>query len=120
MEDALLNRSDLESILEDVSYKGDAFRVSNLGEGWFIQHLYKSIDSLTGEARLCKGRKWYISPYSCRSEVVLTALKAVITNAEHEAREAFKYKGKTIFGPHMNVDKLFEFCDNEEYTEGRD
>lgn len=119
----MLNKSDVEAILEDITIgaigsKGWIF-LGEMGNGYYLQHQYYGTDSVAGGDRLCKGRKWYISPHSCKSEIVLTALKAVITNAEHEARESFKYKGKAIFGPHMNVDKLLEFCDTEEHTEGR-
>lgn len=53
-----------------------------------------------------KGRKWYISPYATDSEIVLTAFKAAATALEHEAREAFLYKGQAILGPHFDVDFL--------------
>ncbi len=57
------------------------------------------------------GRKWVISPHATKSEIVQTALKAVLTAEEHEAREHFKYRGRAIFGPHYDVDFLAGYCD---------
>jgi hypothetical protein len=48
-----------------------------------------------------------------KSEIVSTALKAVLTAEEHEAREQFQYKSKTIFGPHFDVDKLASLCESD-------
>jgi hypothetical protein len=31
-----------------------------------------------------------------------------MTSAEHRVREHFSYKGKRIFGPHIDVEKLLE------------
>jgi len=51
-------------------------------------------------------RRWYISPHSTKSEVVQTALLAVLVAEEHETREQFRYKGAKIFGPHFDVDVM--------------
>jgi hypothetical protein len=39
---------------------------------------------------------------------VRTALKAVLTAEEHEARERFLFRGRAIFGPNIDVDGLRE------------
>lgn len=52
------------------------------------------------------GRKWRLSPHMTKSEVVQTAFKAVLTFEEHEARENFRYRGRAVFGPHIDVDAL--------------
>jgi len=116
----MLTKNDVMEILDDISYlDGHQLEVGIMGNGFYLQHQYPGTDSVTGDNRLCKGRKWYISPHCCKSEIVLTALKAVITNAEHEVREGFKYKDKAIFGPHLNVDNLLEFCEGSNSTEER-
>lgn len=65
-------------------------------------------------------RKWLISPYATDSEVVQTVLKCVLTAEEHEAREAFRYKGAKIFGPHMDVDALAEFARSRRHLDVRE
>lgn len=49
-----------------------------------------------------------------KSEVVATAMKAVLAAEEHEARELFKYRGKAIFNPHIDVDALAGVCEKVE------
>ena len=41
-----------------------------------------------------------------KSEIVQTALMAVLAAEEHETREAFLYRGQRIFSPHYDVDQL--------------
>lgn len=67
--------------------------------------------NVTGLKMAWSGRKWFLSPHMTRSEVVQTALKAVLTAVEHEARERFTYRGRAIFGPHLDVDELVDLCD---------
>lgn len=54
------------------------------------------------------GRKWLLSPYMVRSEIIRTAYKAVIAAEEHEIQEKFKYRDCTVMGPHMHMDELVE------------
>jgi len=53
-----------------------------------------------------KGRKWLLSQHMTDSEIVQTALLAVLVCEEHEARERFRYRGAAIFGPHQDVEDL--------------
>jgi hypothetical protein len=39
-------------------------------------------------------------------EIVQTALKCVLTSAEHRVRESFTYGGKRCYGPHFHVNAL--------------
>lgn len=57
------------------------------------------------------GRKWYISKHMVKSEVVQTAFLAIRQFQEHELREGFRYRGKAIFNPHIDVDAILQFCD---------
>lgn len=53
-----------------------------------------------------RGRKWRLSPHMTRSEIVQTALMAVLAAVEHEAREEFRYRGEAIYGPHHDIEAL--------------
>lgn len=66
------------------------------------------VDSISEEPQ--SGRKWRLSEHMTKSEVVLTAWKAVLTAEEHEARERFRYRGARIFGPHIDVDVLADIA----------
>lgn len=97
--------------LADVRYKDFDFTVQlDNGTRYFMQVCWNGIDAVTGEPRRCKGRKWWLSDYMTRSEVIQTALAAVLVIEEHEAREEFKYKGLAVYGPHYDVDQLAELA----------
>lgn len=62
--------------------------------------------NITSEPMPWSGRKWMLSEHMTETEVVKTALKAVMSAVEHEALERFKYRGLTIFDPHLRVEDL--------------
>ncbi len=97
-----MNKIDILQILDDIEYRGWSFLVLPMGDGFCLQAAFYAGGALQ------RGRKWYVSTHATRSEVVQTALKAVLTAEEHEAREHFRYKGKAIFFPHFDVDELVE------------
>ena len=108
-------------ILDDVKYKDIKFDLRRCPEGrsylqaWAVRQCTK--------ARLVqkqKGRKWFLSKYMTKSELVQTAFKAVLTYEEHEVRESFKYKDQAIYGPHFNVDVLAQVCAGGVHTDKRE
>ena len=105
-----LMSSFVRAILSEVEYPGYRFQVGGVDRAW-LQAVFAERCAVTGALTEQFTRKWYISAQATRSEVVQTALKCVLTALEHEAREHFKYRGRPIFGPHFNVDALFEICD---------
>jgi hypothetical protein len=91
-----------------LSYKTWTFQVEKDAIGlWFLQVVAPDVDVTDGKPMVWSGRKWRVSMHMTRSEIVQTALKAVLAAEEHEARERFLYHGRAIFGPHMNVDRLW-------------
>lgn len=97
--------------LSHVQYKDVQFKVLDDGERRYLQASWPGTDAITGKPRECKGRKWLLSEHMTKSEVVQTAMAAVLAIEEHEARELFLYKGQPIFGPHYDVEKLVGLCD---------
>lgn len=85
-----------------VSYKDWQFRTSDDPDDLWLQVLIPDGD------KIYHGRKWRLSQHMTRSEVVQTALLAVLAAEEHEAREKFTYRGEAIFQPHYNVDDLVD------------
>ena len=100
---------EVDSILNEITYRDWTFDLIVDATGQksrtFIRVRFNA-----GDEGWQTGRKWYISPHMTKSEVVQTALKAVLAAEEHEAREAFRYKGSKIFGPHFDVDVLVELA----------
>ena len=93
--------------LRDVSYPGYTFTVREGHGGVFLQATYLDIDVVFPHCTERQyTRKWLLSPYMTKSEVVQTAFKCVLTSAEHRVREWFRYLDTPIFGPHFDVDDL--------------
>ena len=108
----MLTKGDFEAILAEVQFNDWAFFVGMMGlpglERFYLQVRAVGTCNMTGQPLEWGGRKWFLSPHMTKSEVVQTAFKAVLTAVEHEAREQFLYRGKTIFDPHYDVDQLVE------------
>lgn len=97
-----------QKILDEVVFSDWTFHLGLDGDRPWLQVRFNSVDSVTGEPERQHGRKWMLSAFMTKSELVQTAFKAVITATEHEVRETFMYKGRRIFGPHFDVDALWE------------
>jgi len=111
---------DFEKILESISYKpGWSFVIGRKGSGMFLQIRVTGRCNVTNTEMIWSSRKWQLSRYMVRSEFVNTVFKAVMTAEEHETRELFTYKGKSIFDPHYNVEKLVELRSNPTALEER-
>lgn len=100
------------SIINNIEYKDWACRAESLGDGFYIQLGWDGIEleKFSGhtEETLIEltGRKWYISSHATNSEVIQTVFLAVKTAELHEIHENFKYKNKTVFNPHYNIEEL--------------
>lgn len=98
------------TILADVRYLDWQFHVGDDGGRPYFQLRFDAPSGHGGPLALQHARKWLMSPFMTRSEVVQTALLAVLTAVEHEARERFHYKGEALFGPHFDVEGLVGLC----------
>lgn len=99
----------LRATVAMLSYKDWLFQVQKDGLGlWHLKVGFNSPHSLSGEMTEWSGRKWRVSMHMTHDEIIMTALKAVLTAEEHEARERFFYKGRPIFGPHISVEHLWD------------
>lgn len=79
----------------------------------FLQVVYFAACTKTGEEQEWHGRKWYLSNYMTKDEVVktcFTAFKAVI---EHEIMEGFTVDNKVLFNPHVDFEELLKISDKE-------
>lgn len=55
-----------------------------------------------------KSAKRYLSPFMCRQEIVGAVFGLIKDAEEHEIREWFRYRGASIFNPHLDPDALVE------------
>lgn len=103
----LLTGPCLKAILSRVAFRDWSFRVLQGGaEGFMIQPVFFAPDSRDGGEREQHGRKWYVSRHATTSEIIQTALAAVLAAVEHEAREDFLVDGKSVFHPHHDIEDL--------------
>lgn len=107
----------LEEILADVDIS--AFPTLFYRTGRDSESLWLQVVDAALPAEFNGGRKWRVSAYACRSEVVQTAFAALLAWWEHEVREAFLWKGRSIYGPHSNLEALWGAADEHEYREQR-
>lgn len=73
---------------------------------YYLQVSENGTCNRTGAPYTWFGRKWYLSQHMTETEIVKTALKAVLSAVEHEVLEKFKYHNLTIFDPHLSVEAL--------------
>jgi len=100
-----MTRKEIVELLKHVHYLDWTFYVGEPDETPFLMVKFRD-----AAGRGWHGRKWILSQFMTKSEIVQTAMKAVLTAIEHEAREAFTYRDQAIFGPHYDVDRLAEIC----------
>jgi len=104
--------ADIALLLSRISYKDWNFLIEIRGkpdEGDVIlQPVFYLADSSDpdGPPVLQKGRKWFLSRYSCDTEIVQTAWAAVKRAELHEMQELFKFDGKDVFNNHISVHAL--------------
>lgn len=104
-------------VVEAVTYKPGfelllCFDATPGGGRWYFQVECKnSVCAITGEIRTDRGGKAYLSPYATRSELAQIAFGLFKAYEEHEAREFFRYAGKQVFGPHLDVLALHGIAD---------
>lgn len=102
------------AIIGNIDYKPGWYFRTDIEEGrmWFqvgvTEEAEISFDPIAGKKVPWRGAKHYLSPHMCRNEIV-TAVKHAIDRAEmHEVNEWFRYKGRSIYNPHLDPDALVE------------
>jgi hypothetical protein len=102
---------DMRALIAMVDYPGYDFFIFRTQTGTpYLQAEYEEPDIATGKPERQRTRKWYLSEHAVKSEIIQTALKCVLTSAEHRVREHFLYRGERVFGPHFDIDALHELA----------
>ncbi|MBT1154398.1 hypothetical protein J1C56_02210 [Aminobacter anthyllidis] len=108
--------AEISQIVRSITYKpGWCFHLGAEAGRVFIQVAVNTLSDLTmdptgkSEDRTpWKSGKRYLSPHMCRQEIV-GAVFGLIKDAElHEVHEWFRYKGASIYNPHLDPDVLVE------------
>lgn len=93
------HREMVQELVDRIEYRDWEFRVVGNPSDYYLQIWFYDPD--TGEH--WSGRKWRLSKFMTESEVVGTCFKAALTCEEHECRERFKFMGRAVYGPHIDV-----------------
>jgi hypothetical protein len=106
--------------LEEVSYKdgyGLALRKDKTDPDgrWYFQVECKRPDSATGEITIGKGGKAYLSPHMNKSELIRLIFGLFRAYEEHECREFFHWRGRAVFGPHIDIESLWVAAEDLDY-----
>jgi hypothetical protein len=92
--------------------KRDPVYLDEAGKGRvYIQIVKWRRDVDTGEMGDGPGAKIYLSPHMTETEIVHAVFGAYKGWNEHESRETFEYKGKRVFGPHIDINAMIEVAD---------
>jgi hypothetical protein len=103
---------EIQDLMRTIRYEHWQFHILDDNGRMFLQIKFWDVDNDTGKLELQSCRKWMLSEHMTKSEVVLTAWKAVQAAVEHEAREKFLYKGRRVFGPHIDLDAMWAVSTN--------
>lgn len=112
----MLTLPQIHAITAQITYKEGWFiGIGSDSERHWLMWSFTSPDYTRGRVPTSwNSRKWYLSAHMTESEIVQTALAAVLMAEEHEAREAFSYKGKHLFNPHISIEAMLSVCDRLE------
>ena len=105
----------MQEVVNDCAFYPFIFDVSVDGRGAiYLQGHFVEEDVNDGTPAPQHTRRWLLSPHMTKSEIVQTVFKCAITASEHEVRERFTYRGRTVFGPHFDVDALWGICGQDD------
>jgi hypothetical protein len=108
---------EMRDTLSDITYKDGyvAYLKQDPKEKrFYVQVHFTRPDTYTGTPGEGKSGKRYVSEHMCKSEFVQMVFGTFLGLEEHECREAFMYKGRRVFGPHIDVEALWEAADKIE------
>lgn len=107
--------SEMRQVVAECQFHDYTFQIEMDGRGAiYLQASYVEPDVETLTPEVQRTRRWFLSPQMSKSEIVQTAFKCALTSMEHRTREWFRYRGRAVFGPHFNVDVLWEACGHKE------
>lgn len=100
-----MNKNEIENILSEI-------HIDDIPRWEFVVTTPGILSGCLLQFRVCrKDNEWggteksYVPPHSTKSEVIQKAL--TLRYREHQGREAFLYRGRSIYGPYFDADALW-------------
>ena len=84
---------------------------------WYYQIKCLRPDTFTGKLEYGYSGKSYLSPHAVLGELVQTVWGLYQGYLMHEARESFLWRGRRIFGPHIDLEALWVASETTTYRE---
>ncbi len=106
----------VQAVLEQVRFRDWTFHTESQGEGTLLWCEFQALDIVSGALATQQSRRWWVSARTPRSGIVFIAWGAILSALEHEAREEFKYRGRRVAGPHMDVDEIWQIARRVDLT----
>lgn len=103
-----MNKADIQAIVDKIKYKNWKFIVGDKNGAMYLQIKFDAPDNYTGTPEEQSCRKFQLSEFMVKSEIVETAWLAVQRAELHEAGESFWYEGVLPFCPHIDIDARVE------------
>lgn len=101
-----MTKSRVQRIVNDIRYCDWTILVGDD----YLQVSFIAPDCDTGEMAIQACRMWKWTSDMNETDIVNTAMKAVLAAVEHEAKENFFYQGKRVFNPHVSIDALLSIA----------
>lgn len=107
-------------VLEEISYK-DGYGLLLAKDKkdpqgrWYYQVECERPDTFTGEMGIGRGGKAYLSPHMTTSELTRVIFGLFKAYEEHETREFFQWRGRAIFGPHIDSEALWRVAEELDF-----
>lgn len=105
-----MNNSEINELINKITYKPNwsILFYASTKRSYIQISVTNSIDSVSRETCDWKSGKRFTSEHMCRQEII-GIVYGLIENAEiHEMREWFRYRGASIYNPHLDPDVLVE------------
>mgnify|MGYP001079200400 CR=1 FL=1 len=105
-----MNINEMRGLVADITYRPDwSIGLYTEDARPYIQiEVTNSIDSVSRETCDWKSGKRYLSFHMCRQEIIGLVYGLIEAAEIHEMREWFRYRGASIYNPHLDPDVLVE------------
>lgn len=109
---------EVETLVSNISYKEGWSVIAvpdRLARRIYIQlYVTNGVDSVTGKPTEWKSGKRFLSNFMTAQEVVGQVFDLIKAAEMHEVHEWFRYKGASIYNPHLSPDALVEVARKKE------
>lgn len=112
----MLSFAEMKSIIEQCSYKPE-WAIALHGSPDTRPYVQLHVDgtcSISGKPVLWSSGKRYLSPWMRKQEIVGVVFDLIKAAEMHELHEWFRYKGASIYNPHLDPDALAELASRKE------